>query len=635
MDPLSRSLLRRRIDTGRILAWGMVGLLAAGYAYLQLVRSSDLGEKAQNQAVKNLLLRAPRGILYDRNGHKLVENRPAMDLVILKEDLPKDAGQVTALATALGLEPDPLLKRIQGARKESGTPVVTLQTRLDDAGLAAAEMLRARFPFLSVIVVPSRAYLGSTLAGHALGYVGEVSPDLMSQHPGKYQMGEVIGVSGFEASHNDLIKGRDGIRQVLVDNLNRIVSVQGTQDPKPGTSVVMTLDAGLQQVLQDAFGQEHGAAVVLDLKDGGILGMYSAPSLDPNIFMEKQNQKIADMWADPAKPMEHRAIRGRYAPGSTFKLFMALAALDAGKLRPDEVIHCSGAMTYGGTTFKCEHVHGGVSLIPAIAQSCNVFFYTLGSRLDIDDIYKAAERYGLAGLTGVDLPSEKACRIPNREYKARMNKRNPANQKWFPGETISVAIGQGDVGLTPMGLARFYGMLGTKGRLLTPHLLLGKRDDVTGALLPEPPPPAKQLDVNPKWLALLDEGLYQVVAAGTAKACRIPGLDMVGKTGTAQVRSEKDKAAYAKFEKKFKNHAWFAGYAPRENPQIAFCVLAENAGFGAASAAPIAKKVCEYWFLQRPKNPLPPPGPKPKAQPTPPPPAPPARPEASPVEEVP
>ena len=248
---------------------------------------------------------------------------------------------------------------------------------------------------------------------------------------------------------------------------------------------------------------------------------------------------------------------------------------------------------------------GTLNLVQAIAQSCDIYFYELGARMDVDDIHATAVKYGLTELTGVDLPHEVASRVPSRAWK---KKARPKDPKWYAGETISVAIGQGANGLTPLALARFYAMLATKGKLLTPHLYYGTRDDETGKLQLFQPPPPRETGLDPQTWAVLDEALYQVVQHGTASASRIPGLDMVGKTGTSQVTAFVDKAHYSQLSKHLRDNALFAGYAPRENPQIAFAFVVENAGFGASSAAPIAKRACEYWFLQRPTKPLPPPG---------------------------
>lgn len=602
-----RSVIQRRLDVLRIGVWVLVLGLLLAYFWVQVVRSREMRDLAQRQAVKNRTTPAPRGILFDRNGHKLVDNRRALNLVIQAEDLPRDLAQIGALASALGREQEELKRRIAASRQAGGSRLVLLQANLDDQGLAQAELLRARFPFLSIQAAPRRVYLGEGLAGHALGYVGEVDDKLIEKDPQRYHLGEIIGKTGFEASHNEEIKGVDGMRRILVDQLGREVALYGVQEPDPGKSVYLTLDAGLQQVVREAFGEENGAAVVIDLRDGGILALYSAPTYDPNLFLNRLSQEQVEyFWRNPARPMLNRATQGLYPPGSTFKLLVALAALEKGLIKPETAFHCAGRKTFFGREFRCDAVHGSVALVQAIAQSCNNYFYELGARLDVDDIYDAAKKYGIVDPTGIDLPHELTSRVPSREWKRRVNLKEP---KWYAGETVSVAIGQGQNGLTPIALARFYAMLATKGKLLTPHILYGARNETTGELEPVPPPPTRDVGLDPRIWEVLDEGLYQVVKAGTARASNIPGFDMVGKTGTSQVRAlGASREASRTQEKKFRDNALFAGYAPRQNPQIAFAVVAENAGFGAASAAPIAKKICEYWFFERMKNPRPAPG---------------------------
>jgi penicillin-binding protein 2 len=308
---------------------------------------------------------------------------------------------------------------------------------------------------------------------------------------------------------------------------------------------------------------------------------------------------------NPVKPMLNRVTQGLYAPGSTFKLLIALAALEKGILKPETVFHCGGHKVFYNRDYRCDATHGTVNLVQAIAHSCDIYFYELGMRLDVDDINATAEKYGILEKTGIDLPHEVTSRVPSRAWAKQYRPREP---KWYAGETISVAIGQGQNALTPIALARFYGMLATRGKLLTPHLLYGFRNEQSGQMDPFKAPAPREAALDPKIWSVLDEGLAQVVEIGTAKASKIPGLTMVGKTGTSQVTTFVDKAHYAKLAKHLKDNALFAGYAPRENPQIAFAVVAENAGFGASSAAPIAKKLCEYWFINRLKNPLPPPG---------------------------
>ena len=584
MEFQQRTLIQKRIGIMKAVAWFMILWLVLAYGWVQLWKRREMQKAALNQAMKTRTSPAPRGIIFDRNANMLVDNRRALHLVIEFEDLPRNPAQIEALAAALQMEPEQLRRRVAASRQAAGNRMLVLQDNLDDASLAQAELLRARFPFLSIEVAPRRVYLGEDLAGHALGYVGDVTPEELLKEPGQYQLGEIIGRTGFESSRNDRLRGVDGQRRILVDNLGREVATFGVQEPTPGRSVYLTLDAGLQQTLKEAFGTEQGAGVVLDLRDGGILAMYSSPSYDPNVFL-------------------NRLTQGRYAPGSTYKLLVALAAMEKGILTPATTFTCSGHKNFYGRDFRCDATHGTVNLVQAIARSCDIYFYELGMRLDVDDIYNTAVKYGLTELTGVDLPHELVSRIPSREWKKRVKK-----EKWYAGETISVAIGQGANSITPLGLARFYAMLATHGKLLTPHLLYGVRKQDSTALELFTPGVPKETGLDPAIWATLDEGLYEVVHSGTAMASAVPGLTMVGKTGTSQVSTFVDKKHYAALAKKLRDNALFAGYAPRENPQIAFVVVAENAGFGASSAAPIAKKLCQYWFFDRIKKPLPPPG---------------------------
>ena len=608
MDPRQRPLLHRRLGAFKVLAWGLVILLVLIYAWLQLVRHGEFQQLAMQQAVKVRPLPAPRGLVLDRNGYRLVDNRRALHLVIQREDLPTKLEVVTALAAALELDAEALARKIQSYRMAGkGRPLV-LKENLDEAGIAIAERVRARFPFLSMEVAPRRVYLGDELAGHVLGYVGEVDEELMKAKPGVFRLGETIGKEGFEASGNEKLKGVDGQKRILVDQLGTEVANFGQVDATAGRSLFLTLDAGLQKVAQDALGQEAGAVVVLDLRDGGVLAMYSSPSYDPNLFLNRLSQDMVDRYLanNVTRPMVDRAIQGIYAPGSTFKLLVALAGLEKGVITPQTPIYCSGRKNFYGRDFRCDKPtgHGSLSMVQAIAQSCDVYFYELASRLDIDDIYATAEKYGLTERTGIDLPQEKRSRIPSRAWKRKASPRDP---KWYAGETISVGIGQGAVGVTPLGLARFYALLATRGKLLTPHLFYGFRSDQKSELEPAPVPLFKETGLDPQNWAILDEGLYEVVRGGTAAASALKEITMVGKTGTAQVATFVDKSHYARQAKKLKDHALFAGYAPREKPQIAFAVVVENAGFGASSAAPVAKKLVQYWFLDRLANPLPPP----------------------------
>lgn len=610
MDARSRYLLGRRLGVVQALAFSALAFLLLFYGWLQIVRHGDFEKQALNQAVKERSLPAPRGVVYDRNGHPLVDNRKALHLVIQREELPADPAVVADLASALGLDPEETARKIRAYRgAPKGRPLVLMEN-LDEAGIALAERVRARYPFLSVQVAPRRVYLGDDLAGHVLGYVSEVDEQMMAREPGRYQLGEIVGRAGYESSGNAKLKGVDGEKRILVDQLGREVASLDREDPKPGRSLYLTLDAGLQKVAQESFGEEKGAVVVLDLRDGGVLALYSSPSYDPNLFLDRLSQDMVDRYLrNPVQPMLDRATQGIYAPGSTWKLLMALSGLEHHVITPHTVFYCGGHKSFYGHDFRCDHVHGSLDLIGAITKSCDIYFYEVASRLDIDQIYETAEKYGLTVPTGIDLPHERAPRVPNRAWKRRVK-----HEKWYAGETISVGIGQGAVGMTPMALARFYALLATDGREVEPHLFYGFQDPATGQRDPAQPPATKQVDTsNPDWWGVLHEGMAHVVESGTAAANPLVRqvaklVPFSGKTGTSQVTTFVDKAHYAQLAKHLKDNSLFAGFAPTDKPQIAFAVVVENAGFGSDAAAPIAAKLIQYWFIDRVKNPLPPPG---------------------------
>ncbi|HTL98830.1 MAG TPA: penicillin-binding protein 2 [Holophagaceae bacterium] len=610
MDARSRHLLSRRLGVVQALLLAALGFLVLFYGWLQIFRHGEFQKLAIGQAVKERSLPAPRGVIYDRNGHPLVDNRKALHLVIQREDLPSDPAEITDLASSLGLDPDEVARKIRAFRRApKGRPLVLMEN-LDEAGIALAERVRARHPFLAVQVAPRRVYLGDDLAGHAMGYVSEVDDQTMQANPGRYQLGEIVGRAGYEDSGNDKLKGVDGGKRILVDQLGREVASLDREDPKAGRSLYLTLDAGLQQVAREAFGEEKGAAVVLDLRDGGVLALYSSPSYDPNLFLDRLSQDMVDRYLrNPVQPMLDRATQGIYAPGSTWKLLMALSGLEHHVITPHTVFYCGGHKSFYGHDFRCDKTHGSLDLVGAIAKSCDIYFYEVASRLDIDQIYETAEKYGLTVPTGIDLPHERAPRVPSREWKRRVK-----HEKWYAGETISVGIGQGAVGMTPMALARFYALLATDGKLYEPHLFYGFQNPATGEREGGAAPAPKQVDiVDPAWWGVLHEGMAHVVESGTAATNPLvrqvaKEVPFSGKTGTSQVITFVDKAHYAQLAKSFKDNSLFAGFAPTDNPQIAFAVVVENAGFGSDAAAPIAAKLIQYWFVDRVKRPLPPPG---------------------------
>jgi len=622
MEIRSRFMLQHRLGVFEGVVWFLLGVMMLRYGWIQILRGRELRQEAMKQAIRVRTTPAPRGLVLDRNGNRLIENQYALNLVIEQEDLPNlprdqpqndshfnAIQQVQRLALELQMEPDELSRRINVARQTGGNRFLLLKDNLDEADLAEAEKIRARLPFVSIQVAPRRIYMGEDLAGHVLGYIGEVSKeDLVRFKDNNYRQGDIIGREGIESTYDGILRGKDGVREVVADYLGREVALNREIPSEPGETVYLTIDAGLQTILHDAYGEENGAAVVMDLRDGGILAMYSSGSFDPNAFLDRRNPKRTEylLNSDGRNRLYHRAIKTRHPPGSTYKLLTALAGLEHGVITPQTHITCTGTKSFYGFPRRCTGTHGSIDLARAITVSCNIFFFEVGTRLDVDQLYETARKYGLTERTGVDLPGEITNTIPSKAWKARRYA-NTEQQKWYPGDTVTVAVGQGYIGVSALGLARFYATLALKGKILTPHILMGYRDELTHKLKIKEHQPVRDASIDPKTWALLDEAMSNVVKHGTARGIYMPDLEICGKTGTAQVAQFTTKEAYSASAKQLKDHAWFAGYAPRDNPQIAWAIMVEHAGFGSSVSAPIAQKICKYWFFDRITNPLPPP----------------------------
>ncbi len=601
MNPQIRWLIEK---SSRKIKWLFIAGLIFNfmyYGYVQIFQRSFFQDRAENQAIKLRLIHAPRGILYDRNGARLVDNIDSYQLVINRDELPRDNQILISFAEEFGLDGDDFIEIVQSYRdKKSGVAPLIIQKNLTEPELALTERLKARFPFLSIENSTRRAYRDNELAGHVLGYIGEVDSRVIKKKGGSLRLGQLIGRVGIEAQWDSYLRGQDGAKRIMVNRSGDEIAILKEEAPIKGRSLVLTLDLGMQKILQESFKGKKGAAVVLDTQDGGVLAMYSSPSINPNLFIDRMSQADVDAtFKNVDKPMMNRAIQGIYPPGSTFKLLTAIAGLEKKVITPETVFYCTGSKNFYGRDFRCDEKsgHGPISLTLAIAKSCDIYFYEVGNRLDVDDIYEIGNRWGLTIDTGIDLPNEKTSRIPNREWKA---KTNPQDPKWYAGETISVGIGQGQVGLTPIALARFYAALANQGRPVTPHLYYGIKNELTGKIEMKFVQPAPPIAFDPSYWSALNEGLLQTVRSGTAVNIRLSDVDILGKTGTAQVAKFVNRSHYLGQAKSLRDHAWFAGFSSKDRPEIAFAILVENGGFGAENAAPIASKLVKYWMVDRP-----------------------------------
>jgi penicillin-binding protein 2 len=602
-----RRTIGSRLGVLQYLIAVMFSVLAVSFWVLQVAQHEKYAELAENNNQRTLPLRAPRGVVFDRSGQVLVENRHSYSISLLREHTKDLNRTIQLLSTLLGFEERNVREIVDRHRREpTYRPIIIVQ----DATLqqvAAVTARRLELPDVVIEQVPTRQY-PDTMAAHLFGYVGEVN-EAQIEAADNLKTGDVVGQSGIEKVYNELLMGEDGARVVVVNSVGREIRTLEEEQPTEGKRLQLTIDYDVQKAVEDGFKAlgYNGAAVILDPSNGDILAFTSIPAYDPNSFASGIDRATwAALNSDEDRPLNDRAIQGRYSPGSTFKMAVATAALEEGVITPDFKVFCPGHATFYGNTFKCwkKEGHGTVDLRHAIEQSCNVYFYTVGNMVGIDRIHKWATLLGLGEKSGIDLPNEVQGLVPSTQWK-----RERLNEKWYSGETISVAIGQGQVSVTPVSMAVYMATLANGGRRVTPHLLKAV-DDGTGWKPTPVPPPQSDVAIRPDTLRAIRDGLWMVVnQAGTGRNARIDGYDVAGKTGTAQVISlEGARSAKGRTSKNLADHGWFVFMAPRDNPQIAGVIFAEHGEHG-SNAATVARHALDTFFAKRDGRPLPPPPP--------------------------
>ncbi len=594
-------------------------ILAVSFWVLQVVQHEKFLEMAENNHQRTLALRAPRGMVFDRNNELLVRNRHSYSISIDREHT-KDLNRTMRLvASLLGIDEARVREIVERHRREPVFRPIPIVADASEAQLAAVLARRYELPDVVVEQMPTREYPGQPImAAHVFGYVGEVSEAQVAAS-NELKSGDIVGQSGIERIYNALLMGEDGAKRVVVNSVGREIRVDEKIDPTEGKRLQLTIDADVQRSVENSFRALgfNGAAVLLEPATGEVLAYTSLPAYDPNAFAaggDRRNTAWSSVTTDALRPLNDRAIQGLYSPGSTFKMTVAAAALEEGLIDPSHKVYCPGAGVFYGRSFRCHKAggHGTVDLRQAIEQSCNVYFYTVGNMVGIDRLHKWAGLLGIGVKSGIDLPNEMSGLMPSQEWKRRRT-----GEKWYAGETISVSIGQGQVSVTPISMAVMMATLANGGTRVTPHLLKAV-DDGTGWKAVPPPAPQSQVTMKPANLQAIRDGLWMVVNhAGTGGRARILGRDVSGKTGTAQVISlEGGRAAAGRTTRDLRDHGWFVFFAPRDNPQIAGVIFAEHAEHG-YSAAPIAKHAIETFFAK--KEGMPPPEPlKPQAPPPPP-----------------
>ncbi|MSO84265.1 MAG: penicillin-binding protein 2, partial [Acidobacteria bacterium] len=578
--------------------------LAISFWFLQIVQHTRFEEMAENNHQRTLALRAPRGVLFDRNGKVLVENRHSFNVSIVREHT-KDLNRTIGLLAVVGGLDTGQVRQI--VDRHRGEPTYRPIVVIEDATLAQVAAITARrldFELPDVVVeeVPMRQYPTDALAAHLFGYVGEANDTQVGDEG--VRTGAIVGQSGIERVYNKLLMGQDGARRVVVNSMGREIRTLEEVPPVEGRRVQLTIDYDLQKAAEDGFKHAgfNGSAVILDPRNGEVLSLVSLPAYDPNDFAAGIDRATwAALNSDALRPLQNRAIQGRYSPGSAFKIVVATAALEEGLVDPDFKVNCGGGATFYGRYFQCwlKGGHGVVDMRHAIEQSCNVYFYTIGNMLGVDRIHKWAAQLGLAGVTGIDLPNEQESLVPSTAWKLART-----GEKWYAGETISVSIGQGQVSVTPASMAVMIATVANGGTKVTPHVVRAV-DEGGGWRLATPPAVADRVAFRPETLSALHDGLWMVVnAAGTGGRARISGRDVAGKTGTAQVISNQGRQTARGSDRDLRDHGWFVFFAPKENPQIAGVIFGEHNEHGYLGA-PIAKHVIETYFAKKEGRPLP------------------------------
>jgi penicillin-binding protein 2 len=599
-----RRRLASRLVTLRVGAALTFVLLAANFWFVQIVQHARFQEMAENNHQRTLALRAPRGVIYDRDGHILVENRPSFNISIVREHTRDLDRTIQLLADVTGVPASRVREIVERHRREPAfRPIVVIQ----DATLAQVAAVTARrldfeLPDVLVQQVPTRQYPTASLAAHLIGYVGEANETQVSEQG--VSSGAIVGQSGIERVYNRMLMGEDGARRVVVNSLGREIRSIEELPPLEGGRLQLTIDFEMQRAAEDAFKAygRAGSAIVLDPRTGEVLTFVSLPAYDPNAFATGIDRAAWQaLNTDRLRPLQNRAIQGRYSPGSTFKIVVATAALEEGVITPEQRIYCPGGGNFYGRFFRCHLArgHGYVDLRHALEKSCNTYFYTVGDRLGVDRLHKWSDLLGLAGLSGIDLPNEVESIVPSSEWK-----RQRTGERWYPGETISVAIGQGQLSVTPMSLALMITSVANGGTRVVPRLVRAIDEGQGWQAAPSPAAP-RTTPLKPETVAALHDGLWMAVnAAGTAGRARIAGRDVSGKTGTAQVISLSGRErAEGTTERDLRDHSWFVFFAPRDNPEVAGVIFAEHAD--GSMGAPIARHVIETYFARKDGLPMP------------------------------
>ncbi len=604
------SRFRKRVLVASLAVIAAFVLLASRLVYLQVVRHVDLDEQAEANRTAVVPIVPNRGLILDRNGVVLATNYSAYTLEItpsrLAAPLEKTIEDLSAIVDIQPRDRRRFKKLLDESKSFESLPI---RTKLTDEEVARFAAQRFRFAGVDIKARLFRNYPFGELASHVIGYIGRINQSekkLMEDWPdedqGNYRGTDYIGKLGVEQSFEKQLHGTTGVDQVETSAGGRAVRKLASNPATPGHTVMLSIDIKLQKLVEDLYGDRRGALVAMDPKTGEVLAFVSKPTFDPNLFVDGIDTESWAMLNESIdKPLLNRALRGTYPPGSTYKPFMAMAALQTGKRSAGQIINDAGSWSFGGHTFRShgDHGLGAVDMHTSIVKSSNVYYYSLANELGVDTMHDFMKPLGFGQYTGIDVQGEVRGILPSQEWKRNYYKR-PEQKKWFAGETISLGIGQGYNSFTMVQLAQAMSTLANGGVKHKPQLVIGTQDAMTRTTVPVPGAPAEDLGFKPEHVAVVRKAMVGVTQEGTsARVFAGAGYFSGGKTGTAQAVTIGQKERYnaSKLEEHQRDHALYIAFAPADNPRIAIAAVVENAGFGAASAAPITRRVFDYWLL--------------------------------------
>lgn len=597
--------LKKRFITASLAALAIFVLLFLRLWYLQIIQADTYQALSEKNRTRYIPIAAPRGPIVDRDGHMLVDNRPAFRIAALRQEVEEPEKLLARLAELLDLDLAILQKRWAAGRRFPRYRPVPLADDVSRRDLEQVMEHSFELPGILTEVRPVRFYPYGESAAHLFGYLGEITEEELRAAPYQaYHPGDFVGKNGLEKGIEKYLNGIPGERRVEVDVKGKKLRILKTQEPVPGDRVTLTINRDLQLATEAAFGDQAGAAVALDVHTGEVLAMVSKPCFDPSLFARGiTGKEWVKLLHNPLDPLQNRALKGQYPPGSIFKIVTALAALESGQATARTKVSCEGKLTVGNRTFRCwkRGGHGITDLKKALKESCDVWFYEVSQQVGIDRIADMARRLGLGAPTGLGLAGERKGLIPDKQWKQQK-----FNDRWYRGETLIASIGQGYILTTPLQLATMMATVANGGNVLRPYLV-NRIEDMAGEVQQKPETQIMQkAHLNQDQLKALRHGLEAVVNEphGTAWMSRIEGLPYAGKTGTSQVvHQRKRRKKDAEIPYRLRDHALFAAYAPAAAPQIAVAVVVEHGSHGSSAAAPIAKAMLDSYFkLQGPPD---------------------------------